>query len=87
MDTYFKVLLEHQCADAAKTFNGAEDDTTEKEEALARLLELLELNYPEFKGRYKHIGNFGGELFFVAIDRTIPETATTEPSGEDMWQE
>jgi hypothetical protein len=68
MDTTFKIIVEGVVKEAVLDFNRADDDTPERETARIRLLDLLELNYPMFKGRYKNTGRVDG-VWFIAIER------------------
>lgn len=75
MDTTFKIILEGVVADAADKFLGTEGEV--KEERQKRLVELLELNYPDFKDRYERIGR-SGNVIYVEVKR---DTRKKEPEN------
>ena len=101
MNTTFRVVLEHHCADAAheylrlgKYVNGdhamtergkakhKEEYTPVYNEARERLLELLDLNYPEFSGRFMRVSSYANGTFtFISVRRkgaTDPENPFAE---------
>lgn len=51
-----------------------EEHTPLKEAARLRLRELLDINYPEFVGRFRHVYyHVNKDNVYVAVNRAIPE--------------